>query len=465
MSRLLKAWRDWPLDRRFAIIVTLVLIASSFVSVGYLTAKRPADKSCPPPCDLEVDESGTLVPTKGRGGEKDRTVDWPMFGYDAERTKYLPVQGIKPPYKPVWGWDSGELLEFSPIVVKDVVYGINNTATAFALDAKDGKVLWRKDVGGLSANSPAYDHGVLYMAALEPGSVVAVRAKDGKILWEKQLGGRTESSPIVHNGRVIVGCECARVYALDTKDGSEVWSTPTAAEVKAAVAISKGTAFVGDYAGQMYAINPADGSVRWQSSASGSGFGVAGRFYSTAAVAYGRVYVGSVDGRVYSFDAQTGSLAWSQSTGDWVYGGVVAADTPDTPPTVYAGSFDNHAYAFDAATGEVRWTRDVGAIISGAGSLIGEIYYVSTLAGRTFGLAADNGNVVWEWNRGQYNPAISDGEKLYITGYSGITAFEPKGRGGNGGGTKGGGGAGGGKSEDGGNRGRNGSNKGSKKDR
>ncbi len=145
MRRMLKLWRSWPLDRLFAVVLTAALIVSSFVSVGYLTAKRPADKVCPPPCSLQVDERGAPVPSKG--GEKDRTIDWPLFGYDAARTKYLPVQGIEPPFKEIWGWDSGELLEFSPIVVKDRLYGINNTATFFALDAKNGDVLWRKDVG------------------------------------------------------------------------------------------------------------------------------------------------------------------------------------------------------------------------------------------------------------------------------------------------------------------------------
>jgi outer membrane protein assembly factor BamB len=426
MRRLLKTWRSWPVDRRAAAIVTALLVAGSFVVVGYTTVKRPADKSCPPPCSLQVERGGGKEqPTRHNHAEV-QTVDWPVFGFDQERTKYLPSKTVVPPFKPVWGWDSGELLEFSPIVARGVVYGINTEGLTFALDADNGDVLWKRDIGGLSANSPAYDHGRLFVNLLAPDESVAMRARDGKVLWRHQLSGRSESSPVVYHGRVIFGCECATVYALDSKDGSEVWTTHTTAEVKAAVAISKGTAYVGDYAGIMYALDAGTGAIRWTSTAQGSSFGVAGRLYSTPAVAFGRVYVGSVDDRVYSFDAQTGSLAWSQSTGDWIYGGVVAADPPDAPPTVFAGSFDNHAYAFDARTGSVLWSKDVGGIISGAGSVIGNSYYVSTLASHTFGLNVANGDITFEVDRGQYNPAISDGVKLYLTGYSGVTAYVPK---------------------------------------
>ena len=69
-----------------------------------------------------------------------------------------------------------------------------------------------------------------------------------------------------------------------------------------------------------------------------------------------------------------------------------------------AGSFDNHAYAFDAANGEVRWSRDVGAIISGAGSVIGDIYYVATLGDRTFGLDVASGEVRFERDAGAVQP-------------------------------------------------------------
>ena len=189
-------------------LATITLVVASFVVVGYTTAKRPGDKGCPPPCSLELSERepGEQQTRGQQGKNRDQTVDWPMFGYDEARTKYFPTDVVEPPYRPIWGWDSGQLLEFSPIVVDDVLYGVKNDATMFALDARNnGKVLWQKSAGKSAAMAPAYSHGVLYGVTLEPGSVFAMRAKDGKTLWQHDLPGRVESSPVVHHGRVIVG--------------------------------------------------------------------------------------------------------------------------------------------------------------------------------------------------------------------------------------------------------------------
>ena len=158
----------------------------------------------------------------------------------------------------------------------------------------------------------------------------------------------------------------------------------------------------------------------------GGSFGRAGSFYSTPAVAYGRVYLGSNDGRVYSFDKNTGELAWTYSTGDWVYSGPSVAQVPGTPPTVYIGSFDGNVYALNARSGEARWTFPMGGQVIGSLSVIGRTVYAATFDGTTtYGISAKSGRKVFEFHTGAYMPGISDGEKLYLVGYSSIHAMKP----------------------------------------
>jgi outer membrane protein assembly factor BamB len=289
-------------------------------------------------------------------------------------------------------------------------------------------VNWKKDVGSLNASAPAYSHGVLFASTLEPGEVLALRASDGKLLWRHPLEGRTETSPLVHNGKVLVGCECGDVLALDPKNGKTLWSVPTAGAVKGGVAVDKDVAFIGNYAGQLYAIRVSDGHVEWEASSQGLSFGRTGRFYSTPAVAFGRVYAGNVDGRVYSFDEDSGALAWSHSTGGYVYAGPAVADPPGAPPTVYIGSVDHNFYALDAATGEVRWQKNVGGAILGAGSVVGETVYMSVIGDNigSFGFDVKTGKQVFQSPFGEYNPVISDGRRLYLTGSSKVLALRPK---------------------------------------
>jgi outer membrane protein assembly factor BamB len=51
------------------------------------------------------------------------------------------------------------------------------------------------------------------------------------------------------------------------------------------------------------------------------------------------------------------------------------------------------------------------------------VYFSSLSARRTYGLSAKTGRTLWSLGRGAFNPAISDGIRLYITGYGSEYAF------------------------------------------
>ena len=104
----------------------------------------------------------------------------------------------------------------------------------------------------------------------------------------------------------------------------------------------------------------------------------------------------------------------------------VVADTKRSDPTVYIGSKDQSFYALDAETGEVRWQKDIGGVVLGAASVLGEVVYVAGLGPNigTFGFDVKTGKKVFEYELGEYNPVISDGRRMYLTGSSNIRAFE-----------------------------------------
>ena len=384
--------------------------------IGYLLLKRPEDVSDP---NAAFDASAEQADTT-------REFNWPQYGYNHERTRYLPAALVHPPFKVKWRFNARKLVEYSPIAIGDTLYGINNNGEAFALDKHTGKVRWRREIATRNASSPTYFDGKLYFSNLEPGQVQAIDARTGKRLWVHRLPGRTESSPAVVRGKVIVGCECGTLFAFAKDTGRELWSTEIGGEIKGAPALEGGIAYVGAYGGTVAAVRVASGGVKWTSSAQSGGLSGTGNFYATPAVAFGRVYIGNTDGRMYSFEKDTGDLAWSQSTGDFIYAAAVAADTTDTPPTVYVGSYDGTFYAMNARSGEVRWEAQAGGSVSGAGSLIGHTVYVANIAKtRTIGFNIANGKRVFAFRDGAYNPIISDGRLLFLTGRKQIYALKP----------------------------------------
>ncbi len=417
--------RAWSEPAHLAILAAVSLVAFTGAIGAYAALKRDSDQSCPPPCTLEVEK-----PPKPE--EIVKTVPWPLYGYDTQRTRYLPTKRVKPPFDASeWSFQAGRLLEFSPIVVRDILYFQDKNADLYALDAELGKVDWRKEIGALGAASPAYSHGVLYAVTLQrapgidEGEALALRAKDGKLLWRRTLGGRSETSPVISGANVIVGSESGDIYALDRETGAVDWQVSTAAAVKGGLALDEGVLYGANYAGEVFAIRASNGEFVWRSTTQGLSLGRGGPVYSTVAVAFGRVFLGSIDGRVYSFDQDTGELLWSHSTGDWVYAGPAVADTPKTEPTVYVGSKDQNFYALDAKTGAVRWQQRIGGVVLGAASVLGETVYVAGLGPNigTDGFNARTGKKVFESELGEYNPVISDGERMYLTGATNIRAF------------------------------------------
>ena len=415
LSSVRRRRRRWPF-----VLAALGILAAGGV-VAYLSfVKAPGDVSNP-----EVDFTAPQpAPEERRERKKrDTRVIWPVYGYTPQRTRFLDAD-LKPPFRRVWAFGGSKLIEFPPILAKQTLFFQKNNGEAYAISTRSGRVRWRKRVGRLAASSPAWSKGRVFFTTLS-GRVTALRARDGRTLWARDLPSRTESSPLAIDGRVYFGSEDGTVYALRAKDGRTAWTYRAGGAVKAALAYSDGKLYFGDYAGQVTAISLSTGRKVWGASTQGRSLGRSGNFYSTPAVAFGRVYVGNTDSRVYSFSARTGELAWSKTTGGYVYGAPAVSYEPE--PRVYIGSYDGTFYALDARSGETRWTYHDGGRISGSPTVVGGIVYFSSLGDKsTTGLSVRTGRPVWTFGRGAFTPVVSDGQRLFVTGYSSLYAFEAK---------------------------------------
>ncbi len=413
-----RLWREHRRETIAGIVAAAALLIGGAV-FAYEQLKRPADIH---------NESVPFNPRQSAPKPKPKAkhVNWPMFGLNRARTRYLAVRGVKPPFRKLWRYKGRPLLEFPPIFVGGRLYFGNNSGFAFSLDADTGRILWKRRIGRLNASSPTYARGRLYIVNLVPGHIVKMHARTGRVIWKRNLPGRAESSPLVVGRTVYFGCECGELFAMSTVNGNVRWSTSLGGPVKSAPAYQRGTLYVGDYGGYMNAVDARTGELEWQSGSLGPGFGASGAFYSTPAVAFGRVYAGNNDARVYSFDRRDGTVAWSYSTGGYAYSGPTVARTKHSPPTVYIGSFDGNIYALDARDGGVRWSRSTGGQVIGSLSAIGEIVYVAEFSNEsTQGYRMRSGRKVFEYPYGTYTPVISDGRRIYLTGYSSITALQP----------------------------------------
>ena len=435
-SRVMSPWRPRLTRRRIVIgagALTVVVVAAAAVAYAVLR-DRQGDVNHP---DVEFrpePEPTTPAPPPRSEPKEDplAAFEWPFYGYTAARRRVLTAP-LRPPFRRRWRVDADVLLEFSPVIGQGKVFLMADDARLRAIDKERGKVRWKRRLGVLAASAPAYADGRLYVTVLErargaAGRVVALRARDGKILWSRDLPSRTESSPLVEQGRVIFGSEDGTVYALRASTGRASWRFRASGPVKGGIALGDGRLVFGDYAGRVYALRPDSGRRVWQATTKGARLGFAsGRFYATAAVAYGRVYLGNTDGFVYSFALSSGRLAWRHRTAGYVYASAAVGQPPGGRPTVYVGSYDGTFYALDARSGGVRWSFRDGGAISGASTLLGGIVYFSNIRKRsTLGLDARTGRVRFRFRDGAYNPVVSDTRTIFLSGKKTVYALRAR---------------------------------------
>jgi outer membrane protein assembly factor BamB len=357
-------------------------------------------------------------------------IAWPEYGFQDPRTRAVTL-ALRPPYRRVWTFRAGSLVEFPPAIGYGRLYFSTNSGTFYAVNAKTGKRAWKYVSGRCVAASPALgdqQRGSVYAVFMNKppcnrknardGKVIAFAVGHGNIRWQRTIGV-TESSPLLRGNRLYVADWDGRVWALDARSGRVIWKRkPARAAIKGAIAYSDGRLYVGSYDGHLYCIGAQKGRVLWKAKAQSRLYGRA-RFYSTPAVAYGRVYIGGTDGKVYSFGATSGKLRWSHSTGGYVY-----ASPAVWNKLVLVGSYAKKFIALDAATGQIKWTFKTSSPISGSATVIGNVVYFATLGGKTkgttFALNARTGKLLWSYPDGKYTPAVAEKGHFFLIGYARI---------------------------------------------
>jgi len=405
-------------------LVVLALLVAGAGAAYYFYKRNQGE-------DIRGSSSVEFVTTEGpeKTVTHEKGIQWPMYGYDAQRTHVAPVK-LRPPFRKLWWFGARSLLEFPPAIGYGRLFFTNNAGVTFAVGTKTGGRAWHRPSGRCVASSPALSGRLVFQAFLNKhpcnasgsglaGQVVAYYVGSGKTRWAKTIGP-SETSPLVEAGHIFVGDWNGDIWALNSNTGRVDWKFHTGGKVKGGLAFADGRVFAGSYDHHVYCLRARDGKLLWRASAQ-ERFGSAANFYSTPAVAYGRVYIGGTDGKVYSYGASSGKLRWSHDTGGYVYSSPAVWHQ-----LVFAGSYSGTFYAFNAATGDVRWEFHTRGQISGSPTVLDGIVYFATLNDTTYALNAATGKQVWSFSDGEYSPVVADSKHLYLVGHARLYGLIPR---------------------------------------
>jgi outer membrane protein assembly factor BamB/plastocyanin len=309
------------------------------------------------------------------------TAGWPMFQHDPEHTGYTP-ESIFLPLTLAWKYetDYGYFVG-SPIVADGVLYVKDDGGILHALDAKNGALMWEKNVGGGGESTPVIAEGTIYVTGNE---LYAFDAKTGDLKWTYSEAGfvRTSSPTVVHG--IVYFADSYNAYAVNASTGTLKWKTETAQFQMdypyPSPAVSNGMLYVGQGDGKLYAINISTGALQWK-------FTTYEALKGSPMVYKRIVYFAGTDGFFYALDADHGTLKWKSSMSRWV----------DSSPAAYkdviyiSASEQGILYAFDAETGAVRWSKNLFYYTWGSVVIASDRLYIGP-----FVIDAKNGNTLFE---------------------------------------------------------------------
>ena len=310
-----------------------------------------------------------------------KTVNWPFYGRDKERTRYLDAPHVKPPFATRWTFKGRRLLEYSPIAVGGAIYGMNNNGLAFsikkrtrkgALDARDRHAerlrpglrqphalhLQPRPRTGHRDRHQEREDGLAAFATGAHRVLAGGRREHG----DRRLRMRERSTPSTGDGQDDLADAARRSRSRRRR------RSPTESPTSATTA------------GTMSAVRISDGTIKWQSDSQGTGVGrpapsTARRRSPSAASTRAR--------RTAASTASTGTPATSsgatRSAARSTRRRRPARLRPAPRASTSAPMDGSRFYALDARNGNERWSADVGGSVIGAASVIGNIVYVANL--------------------------------------------------------------------------------------
>ncbi len=238
--------------------------------------------------------------------------------------------------------------------------------SAFAADT--GAKLWSVSIGStgkdfensLFGGGASVDGNVVY-ATSGVGDVAALNAEDGKLLWKVKPAGPLRGAPTVAFGGVYVITQDNQIFALNAGDGAVQWQATASLEPgsvfgAASPAAGQGTIVAGFSSGEVQAYRYENGRDLWEDALARTSMALSVSTLTDVdadpVIDRGRVFALGQGGRMASYDLLTGQRIWEIS--------IAGISTPYVVGEwVYAMTDDGKLLCVARGSGKVRWIQQL----------------------------------------------------------------------------------------------------------
>lgn len=253
-----------------------------------------------------------------------------------------------------WRYESDRTSNFTPATDGTTVYLPLSEGILIALNASDGQLRWKADIGGNFSASPVADDRSVYTAGQygapvneqrrANGTLRALSKTTGVTVWMRTLQAPLSGSLLVGENALFAGSADGKVYAFDKRTGLTLWSNEYAEGFSSQPAAGGHFLYIGSEQGSLFALDQATGKAEWH-------YQTRGPIQGPIAIVNGTVCFGSGDGYVYALRASNSKLIWRRRTGAAVQS-IVSVENG-----LLAASLDNFVYLLSANRGSLIWRR------------------------------------------------------------------------------------------------------------
>src|SRR5712664_591925 len=201
-----------------------------------------------------------------------------------------------------WRYQTDQISNVNPAADKTTVFLPLAAGTLTALNAADGKLLWKAEAGGEFSAAPTTDERCVYAATSYSapeqkhvyGTLRALSKSTGVTLWMRTLTGPLGGGLVAGEKALFAGSADGRVYAFDKQTGLTLWINQYTEGFTSQPLLSGQLVYLGSDGGNLIALEQSTGRLVWQ-------YRTHGPIQGPIAAANGVVYFGSGDGYVYAF--------------------------------------------------------------------------------------------------------------------------------------------------------------------
>jgi len=265
-----------------------------------------------------------------------------------------------------WSVETKGAINIAPLMVGDLVIVVPTGKPMHAFNAKTGKVAWTYTAAGGVWNRGFSSDGERVYVCIKGGRIAALNVKDGREVWRRDLGincqrpqhidGDTLFVPTTYIGPGLAGIPLpsAKLFALNRFNGSTEWVFKSKNYLLQTPATYGDTIYVGGaymdptFQGgesgstRMYALDRKTQKIKWSFTALD---GVPKKLHATKDHL---IYAG-YDDFVFKVDAKTGKKVWTHNTGNWIPSLVVEGNR------IYYGSATTIVFSIDINDGNPVW--------------------------------------------------------------------------------------------------------------